>query len=432
MAKKQKIKLHSVKGMHDTLPSEQFIWDKLRKEIKNTAEAYSFSRIDTPILENLSLFERGIGEETDIVEKQMFVLPSSGGERMVLRPEGTSAIARAYIQHGLSRVSQPLKVYQEGPFFRHENPQAGRYRQFHQAGFEIIGGENDPIYDVQIIMVVMRLLRNLKLKNLSIHINSIGCKTCRTIYKKKLLKYYKNRKKQICNDCNKRMLKNPLRLLDCKDDKCQEIKKGAPSVIDDLCSFCSKHLRDVLEYVEELKIPYQIDPSIVRGLDYYNGTVFEVFSEVKSPEGEIVLSPALGGGGRYNYLFNALGKGGTYAVGAALGLERIIETMKATGVNVPIIKKKSVFLITIGAEAKKKGIVLLEDLIKTGVNIKESMGKNSLSAQLRAADKKGATWALILGQKEVFKESIILRNLKTGSQETIFLKNVLAKIKKKL
>ena len=228
------------------------------------------------------------------------------------------------------------------------------------------------------------------------------------------------------------MLKNPLRLLDCKDEKCQEIKKGAPGIIDDLCSSCSKHLRGVLEYVEVLKIPYQIDPFIVRGLDYYNGTVFEVFSGVKSSDGEIVLSPALGGGGRYDGLSKALGKGNTYAVGAALGIERIIETIKATGVTVPIKKKKSVFLITIGAEAKKKGIGLLEDFVKAGVNIKESMGKNSLSAQLRAADKLGATWALILGQKEVFKDTIILRNLKTGAQETIFVKNVMAKIKRKL
>jgi histidyl-tRNA synthetase len=429
---KKNFDLQAVKGTHDILPQDQFIWEKIRKEIREVAEIYSFSRIDTPILENLDLFKRGVGEATDIVEKQMFVLTTKGGDKLVLRPEGTSAVARAYAQHGLSHLSQPLKVYYEGPFFRYENPQAGRYRQFHQVGFEVIGGENDPIYDVQVMLAALRLLESVKLKNLTIHINSIGCKVCRPIYKKHLLSYYKNKKKDICKDCNRRMTQNPLRLLDCKEDKCEQAKKGAPNIIDDLCSVCRKHFKGVLEYAEELKLPYQVDPFIVRGLDYYSRTVFEIFMEETSQSGEKITGPALGGGGRYDFLFESLGLKSTSAVGAGLGMDRIVDVIKSNKINIPVKQKNKVFLIVIGIEAKKKGLELMEEFIEAGINISESMGKNSLGAQLGSADKAGASLALILGQKEVFKESIIIRDMKTGVQETVLLKKVVAEIKKRI
>ena len=414
------------------MPSEQFVWEKLRKGIRHVAEIYSFSRIDTPILENLDLFQRGVGEATDIVEKQMYTLTTKGGDKLVLRPEGTSAIARAYIQHGLSHVSQPLKVYYNGPFFRYEQPQAGRYRQFNQVGFEIIGGENDPIYDVQVMITALRLLESLKFKNISIHLNSIGCKACRTIYKKKLLNFYKNKKKEICKDCERRMSENPLRLLDCKDEHCEIVKKEAPSIIDDLCAPCRKHFKEVLEYAEELKLPYQLDPFIVRGLDYYNRTVFEFFVEIESADGGKTTSLALGGGGRYDHLFEILGHRNNPAVGMAFGMERIVEAIKACNINLTPRPKNGVFLIAIGIEAKKRGLSLIEEFVKSGINISESIGKNSLGAQLKVSDKEGASWALILGQKEVFKESVIIRDLKTGVQETVLLKKVVVEIKKRL
>jgi len=429
---KKNLNLVLVKGTHDILPSEQFLWEKLRKEIRHVAELYSFSRMDTPILENLDLFQRGEGESTDIVEKQMFTLTTKGGSKLVLRPEGTSAIARAYIQHGLSHVSQPLKVYYEGPFFRYENPQAGRYRQFNQVGFEIIGGENDAIYDVQTMIAGLRLLESLKFKNITIHLNSIGCKTCRTVYKKKLLNFYKNKKKDICKDCNRRASENPLRLLDCKDEHCEAIKKDVPSIIDDLCAPCRKHFKEVLEYAEELKLPYQIDPFVVRGLDYYNRTVFEFFVEIESEKGEKSLSLALGGGGRYDYLFEVLGHRNIPAIGMAFGMERIVEAIKTCNINLNTRPKNKIFLIAIGIEAKKRGLLLIEEFVNAGVNISESIGKNSLGAQLKASDKEGASWALILGQKEVFKESVIIRDLKTGIQETVLLKKVVAEIKKRI
>jgi histidyl-tRNA synthetase len=283
------------------------------------------------------------------------------------------------------------------------------------------------------MLVALRLLENLKIKNLIIHVNSIGCKVCRAVYRKHLLNYYKNKKKEICKDCNRRMLQNPLRLLDCKEEKCELVKKGAPNIIDDLCPACRKHFKGVLEYLDELKLPYQIDPFIVRGLDYYNRTVFEIFSEETSPSGEKVVGPALGGGGRYDSLFESLGIKNTSAVGAGLGMERIADVITRNNkINPSIRQKNKVFLIVMGTEAKKKGLELVEEFIDEGINISESMGKNSLGAQLGAADKAGAALALILGQKEVFKESIIIRDMKTGVQETVLLKKVVAEIKKRI
>lgn len=415
----------SPKGMHDILPTEQPLWEKARKEIKETAEAYNFLRIDTPFLENTELFQRSIGEATDIVEKQMFVFRSKGGDSfLALRPEGTAGAARSYIQHGLSHLGQPLKLYYEGPMFRYEQPQAGRLRQFHQAGFEIIGGEDNPIYDIQIILPIFRLLENLKIKKLIIQLNSIGCRICRPNYRKKLQNYYKAYQKEICGNCSRRFLINPLRLLDCDRPECEEIKKNAPIILDDLCSYCHKHFKGVLEFIEELGLPYQLNPHLVRGLDYYSRTTFEIFTEG--------FDFALGGGGRYDYLLEMLGGKTAPAVGGAIGIERIVEVMKATNVNLGMKLKPQVFLINIGDLAKKKSLILIEEFIRNGVKITESLGKNSLSAQLRAADGKGVSLALILGQKEAFKESIIIRDMKSGVQEIVLLKKVIAEVKKRL
>lgn len=416
--------IQSPKGMHDILPSEQIWWERVKKESKEFAEFYNFLRIDTPILENASLFERSIGEATDVVEKQMYTLETKGGGRLALRPEGTAAIARAYIQNGLSHMGQPLKLYYEGPMFRHEKPQAGRYREHHQVGFEIIGGQDDPIYDVQVILPIFRILESLKIKKLCIKINTIGCKVCRPAYKKKLQNYYKNHQKEICKDCNRRLMVNPLRLLDCKDPKCAELKKEAPSILDDLCSYCQKHFKEFLEYIEEFSLPYELDPYLVRGLDYYNRTVFEIFAEG--------FDFALASGGRYDYLMEMLGGRTTPAVGSAFGIERIIEVMKGLKINLLSKPKPKVFLINIGVLAKKKSLLLFEEFIKTGVRVSESLGKNSLGAQLKAADKEGASLALILGQKEAFKESIIIRDMKSGVQEIVPFKKVVAEVKKRL
>ncbi len=414
----------SPKGMHDLLPQEQGLWNLISEEAKELLNFYGFLRIDTPVVENAALFEVSVGEATDIVEKQMFVFKTRGDDRLVLRPEFTAGIVRSYIQNGLSHLSQPLKVFTDGPVFRYEQPQAGRYRQFHQLDLEILGGDDDPVYDIQVVLPLYRLLESLKIKKLTVQINTIGCKTCRPVYVKKLQDYFKGYQKQLCKDCLRRLETNPLRVLDCKNPECIKVKQGAPSILDSICSFCNKHFKGFLEYVEELQLPYQLNTHLVRGLDYYNRTVFEIYAEG--------FDFALGGGGRYDYLVEMLGGRPTPATGGSLGLERVIEVLKAEN-PVPFQRRRAkVFFIFIGALAKKKSLALIEEFRKAGVPIAESLGKDSLNAQLRTANKEGSEYALIFGQKEAFEESIIIRDLKTGVQETIPLAKIVAEVKKRI
>ncbi len=424
--KEKKILFQSPKGMHDILPSEQPWWEKLRKASQEVANFYNFLRIDTPILEDVEIFEKGIGITTDIVEKQMFVLRTKGRDHLALRPENTPAIVRAYFEHGLSRLPQPLKLYYFGPFFRYEHPQFGRYRQFHQIGFEILGGEEDPIYDSQIILVSLRLIEELKIKNSIIQLNSLGCKNCRLIYRRKLQDYYRKLSVKICKDCRRRLSLNPLRLLDCKNENCERAKSRAPIMLDYLCPACRDHFREVLEYLDELSLPYTLNPYLVRGLDYYNRTVFEITTEG--------YNISLAGGGRYDYLGEMLGarKNTLPATGSSLGAERIIEIMKAREIGgLPKIKARA-FLLQIGKPAKKRALGLIEDFRRAGVKVIESLGRESLNSQLKIADREEVEMALILGQREVFEENIIIRDMKSGVQETVPLAKVVEEVKKRL
>lgn len=420
-SKPKKKGYQSVKGMHDILPKDQLYWDKIRTETKNLADYYHYGRIDTPLVEQADLFEKGVGEATDIVEKQMFVL-KGGKDKLVLRPEGTASVVRAYLQHGLTHRPQPVKLYYIGPMFRKERPQEGRFRQFHQAGFEIIGDGNDAIYDAQIVLSCYRLLESLKIKKLDIQINTIGCKVCRPDYRRRLVDYYK--KKKVCNNCERRLKTNPLRILDCKDNKCQEFKKDAPVILDCLCADCKSQFKGVLEYLEELGLPYSLNNYLVRGLDYYNQTVFEIFAEG--------FDGALASGGRYDYLAKILGGKDASAVGVGIGLERVIAVMKKNEVKLIAKQKPKVFFIHVGSLAKKKSLGLIEELKNAGVKIGEALGKGSLKAQLRQADKDEAVIALIFGQKEAFEKSIIIRDLATGSQESVLLDKFIKEVKKKL
>jgi histidyl-tRNA synthetase len=432
MSKKSKIQnLQSPKGFHDILPQEQMWWDKVRKELDFVSNYYNYSRIDTALLERSEVFERSLGEATDIVEKQMFVFSSRSGDRLALRPEGTASIVRSYVQHGLSHLGQPLKLYYIGPMFRKEQPQAGRFRQFYQAGFEIVGGIDDPVYDAQIILSTFRFLERLKIKNISLHINSIGCRVCRPNYRKRLVEYYKNLVPKLCTDCRRRFKQNPLRLLDCKNEICQPFKAAAPILLDSLCVNCTKHLKHVLEFLEELKIPYQLNNYLVRGLDYYNKTVFEFFTEATAEDGRR-FDFALASGGRYDYLIEMFGARQNAGVGSAVGLERVVEVMKATKVNLGLRNKSKLFFIHIGDMAKKKSLALIEQLRDAGMPVLESLGKDSLAAQLRLANKEGADYALIFGQKEAFEESIIIRDLKNSVQETVPLKKAVNEVKRRM
>lgn len=412
------------KGMRDILPADQPMWEKIRKAVKDIAGYYNFLRIDTPILEKLELFERPLGESSEVVEKQMFVLKTKGNDTLALRPEGTAPIARSYIENGLSHLGQPLKVYYEGPMFRYEQPQAGRLRQFHQAGFEIISNDQDPIYDAQIILASIRFLEELKLKNLNLQINSIGCLRCRPGFRKQLIDYYKNKEKSLCEDCKRRLQINPLRLLDCKNEACVALKDKAPHMVDNLCADCRKHLTKVLEFLEELKLPYSINSFLVRGFDYYTKTVFEIFTEG--------VDFALGGGGRYDYLIDMISGKDAPAVGSALGLDRLIEVIKSKNINLGNRVKSKIFLIHIGDFAKKQGLSLIEMMREARIDVVESLGKDSLNAQLRTANKLQSPLALIFGQKEAFEQSVIIRDMKTGAQETVPIKKFVSALKKKL
>jgi len=417
--------------MHDILPQDQPWWDKIRQEIDYIADYYNFQRIDTVLMERAEVFEKSLGETSDIVEKEMFVLKSTSGDRFVLRPEGTAGIVRAYVQHGLSHLGQPLKLFYFGPMFRKEQPQAGRFRQFYQAGFEIMGGDSDAVYDAQIILAIFRLLENLKIKDISLHINSIGCRICRPNYRKKLIAYYRPLAAKLCRDCRNRLKQNPLRLLDCKNEDCQQFKSEAPIILDNLCVSCSRHLKHVLEFLEELNLSYVLDNQLVRGLDYYNKTVFEFFTNAVSEDGR-KFDFALASGGRYDYLMELFGARTNAGVGGAVGLERLVEVMKVTKVNLGLRKKPTVFFIHIGELAKKRSLKLIEALRDEGVTIRESLGKDSLGAQLRSANKEGSDYTLIFGQKEAFEESIIIRDLKNGVQETVPLQKLVYEVKKRL
>jgi len=416
-----KPKFQSPTGTHDILPQNQAYYDKIYKTVKNIVSFYDFEKIDTPILEDFNLFVRSVGENTDIVEKEMFTLKTKGKDYLALRPEGTAPIMRAYIENGFLSLPQPVRLWYFGPFFRYEKPQAGRFRQFNQFGIEIIG-ESDPIVDVQSILIMYKILQELGLKELMVKINSIGDDKCRPIYRKDLVKYLRSKKTSLCGDCQKRMKTNPLRVLDCKNEKCQQVLLEAPQSVDYLCDECKKHLKDTLEYLDELKIPYSLESKLVRGLDYYTRNVFEI----ESTRSNTVLA----GGGRYDNLAKVLGGGEISACGAAAGIERIINEMKETK-NRPMLKDvPDIFFTQIGPLAKKKSLPILEELRIAGLKVGESFGKSGLKDQLGKASRLGVRAVLILGQKEAINEKILIRNMKTSKQVEVKQEDIAKELKK--
>jgi histidyl-tRNA synthetase len=419
-----KPKFQLVTGMHDILPQDQAYYDKIQEAARKVFAFYDFEKIDTPVLEDANLFIKSVGENTDIVEKEMFNLRTKGKDSLVLRPEGTASIMRAYIEHGFVSLPQPVRLWYFGPFFRYEKPQAGRYRQFNQFGVEIIG-ESDPIVDVQTILVMYSVLSDLGLKGLMVKVNSIGDDNCRPLYRKALVKYLREKKTGLCSDCQKRMKVNPLRVLDCKNEKCQEVLSSAPQSVDYLCEDCKKHLKDVLEYLDELKVPYCLDSRLVRGLDYYSRTVFEIES---TREGENA-GGALAGGGRYDSLSKMLGGGETPACGAAAGVERIIAEMKENKAKVSFNPVPEVFFAQIGPLAKKKSLPILEDLRKAGIKVGEAFGKDALKAQLGKASRLGVKVVLILGQREALNNMILIRNMQTAKQVEVKQDEIIKEVK---
>jgi len=421
-----RIKVQAPKGTHDILPHEQKYWDKLRTVVSQVANSYGLGRIDTPVFEDVKLYIKGTGQSTDIVQKEIYTFKTKSNEFLALRPEFTPGIVRAYIEHGMKNLSQPVKLYSIGPVFRHDRPQAGRYRQFHQINFEIIGDPSE-VSDVQIIQAFVSVLKKLNLKKFTIFINSIGCLLCAPKYKKTLLSYYKKRLNKLCPDCRKRFEKNPLRLLDCKNEKCKRLLNEAPQILDFLCEECRAHFKKVLEVLDDLEIPYILNPYLVRGLDYYTKTVFEIWEDKAD-----TVQGALLGGGRYDNLVEMFGGKSTPAVGAAAGMERILLSLKKQDVKVSDNERAKVFMIQLGELGKRKSLKLFEEFQRNGIKVGEAFSKPSIKSQLKIADKEGVKLALILGQREALEGNIIIRDMVSGVQETMPIEKIINEVKKRL
>jgi len=411
----------AARGTTDILPEEQPYWRHVEKAISDIAGLYGYKRIDTPVFEDTSLFQRSAGEYTDIVQKEMYTFDDRGGNSLTLKPEGTPAVCRAYIQHGMHNLPQPVRLYYLSPIFRYDRPQAGRYRQHYQFGCEAIGDE-DPAIDAEIIDIAWRFNNLLGLTNLSLQLNSIGCPECRPAYLKVLKDYYKKYTGKLCADCKMRLEKNPLRLLDCKQASCQQIAQNAPRSIDGLCAACADHFKQLQKYLGLMEIPFSIDHRLVRGLDYYTRTVFEI-----QPEDEGGQS-TIGGGGRFDGLIEELGGKPTPAAGFAAGIERIILNLKKQGVSIPTQPPLQVFIVHLGGEARDEAIKLSSVLHGAGISAATATGSKSLKAQLRQANTLGAKYAAIIGGDEVKAKTVTLRNMTDGQQETIGIKELAGKL----
>jgi histidyl-tRNA synthetase len=425
---REELILQPPRGMRDILPQDQAYWQQVRRVTEKAAADFGYRRIDLPVVEFSNLFVRSVGEGTDIVDKEMYSFTTKGGEKVSLRPEFTAGVARAYIQRGMHVAPRPVKLYYSGPCYRYDRPQEGRFREFFQFGCEALG-EIDPIVDAQIIQMGWRIIYQLGIKNVRVNINSIGCPSCRKSYRSLLVSYFESKRQKLCFDCKRRLDANPLRILDCKEDKCVQVRMSAPQSIDHLCEECRVHFKELLEYLEELEIPFEIDPSLVRGLDYYTKTVFEFYTQI---DGEETKKNALGGGGRYDGLIKSLGGEDTPAVGFSLGLDRLVGEMKKMGLKFYKEPKPRVFLAQLGLFAKKKSLRLFESLERAGIMVAESFGRGSLKSQLKVADRMRVELTLILGQKEAIDGTIIIKDMTSGTQEIIDGSKVVDEVKKRL
>jgi len=382
------------RGTIDILPEDQPYWEFLRAKIAAVAALFDYRRIDVPIFEETSLYVRGVGEGTDIVDKEMYSFLDKGGRDITLRPEFTAGIVRAYLQHGMRTLPQPVKLYTVGPIFRYERVQAGRYRQHTQFDIEAIG-EQDPAVDLEVMSVAWELFSQIGFGGLSYQLNSTGCPKCRPDYLRALVAYYRQHEGEICEDCKRRLERNPLRVLDCKVESCQPIIERAPRISDYLCDECAEHLALLRRYLDALGRPYTMNHRLVRGLDYYTKTVFEVWAQ------GIGAQNAVCGGGRYGGLAEELGGSPTPGIGFGSGIERLVLLMKEQGVQVPGLAEPQVALAYIGQEAKARALQLLNDLREAGIRAVIGFGDRSLRAQLRGANRSQVAYAVVLGEEEM-------------------------------
>ena len=400
------------RGTQDILPQEQPFWRYVEQKAAEICRLYGYERIDLPMFEDAGLFTRGVGEGTDIVEKEMYVFEDRGGNSLALRPEGTASVCRAYLEHGMHNRPQPVKLYYIGPAFRYERPQAGRYRQHGHFGCEAIG-DADPTLDAEVIDMAWQFFTSLGLGRFTIVLNSIGCKECRPAYLSVLKEHYSPHIEEVCVDCKVRLQKNPMRLLDCKSPQCQLIADTAPKNSDYLCAGCTEHYVQLKRYLSSLEIPFKEDPRLVRGFDYYTRTVFEV-----QPE-EGGAQSSLGGGGRYDGLIEELGGKPTPGIGFATGIERIILGLQKENVPVPPIPGPQLFIAHLGDDAKDTALKLATTLRHSGTNVIMATGGRSLKAQLRQANNLNIPKVAIIGDDEVKAGTVVLRDMASSQQEAV-------------
>jgi histidyl-tRNA synthetase len=424
--KTKKIKeVTSVKGMRDIIDEQYYYFQGFFEKAQEVAMYYGFKPIDTPIVEHENVFTSSIGIGTDIIDKEMYTLKTKGGDHLALRPEHTAGLMRSYIENGMQALPQPLMFYNYGPIFRHDNPQKGRYRQFFQFDMDSIGSEKS-IMDALVIKTAYTILEEAGAKDLSVDINSIGDKECRSSYIKELISYYKKNLSSLPAIDRERLKTNPLRILDSKENKTIELNQKAPEVISHLCPSCKKHFKEVLEYLEEMGIPYNINKCLVRGLSYYTRTVFEIMITNEEDGKKTTISS----GGRYDYLGKQLGsKKDIPAVGSSIGVDRVIEAPWFNKLAPRIMKKPKIYFIQLGSDAKLKSLNIIEILRKGKVPIAQSISKDNLSAQLSTAEKLGMKYAIIFGQKEAIENSVIFRDMTNRSQETVKITKLLEYIK---
>jgi len=419
--------VRTVRGMKDVLPEDQKYWRHVYRTAESVADESYFERIETPLLEYTPIFTRAVGENSDIVQKEMFSFNDRGGDNLSLRPEGTAGVVRAYVEHGMMNRPQPVKLWYYGPFFRYDRPQSGRQRQFHQFGCEVIG-DSHPVIDAQMVALVSEFFKRLSIPVI-IQVNSIGDKESRVAYGRALLDFLKPHKHKIDKELLEHYKKTPLRLLDVKDEELQLILDNAPQIVDYLTPEANQHFVKVLEHLDELDVSYQLNPKIVRGLDYYSHTTFEVM-----PEGGGKKLNALGGGGRYDSLVELFGgrEQTAGACGFALGIERVISQLKALDLSVPGQKPPEVFLAQLGDKARQKAIKVLHDLQRGGFRVAETFSKGGLKPQMEIANRLKVTFTLIIGQKEMIDDTILIRDMENAIQEVVDSRKIVAELKKRI
>lgn len=415
--------IRAIKGINDILPKVVGKWQLVESVARRIFSNFGFQEIRIPILEKTELFARSIGETTDIVEKEMYTFPDRNGQLLTLRPEATASVVRAFIQHKLHLEPGMRKFYTMGPMFRHERPQKGRYRQFHQIDVEVFGVD-DPMIDAEVIYMLLVYLQELKIPDIKMHINSMGCPDCRLPFRQSLADYLEGVSDKLCSDCQRRRRTNPLRIFDCKVDSCGKLVDEAPVLLDHLCHECRKNFQSVQDNLHSLAVAYTIDPLLVRGLDYYARTTFEAITP------HLGAQDAVGGGGRYDGLMKALGGPDLPGTGFAIGMERLILLLddKAGAPK----ERNRLFIACLGEEAKSRGFSLTQDLRLSGLSVEMDYESKSLKAQMRRADKLASTHVLIVGDDELAKGAALLRDMEASSQEEIPLEGLVEQLLSRL